>query len=297
MNYKNCPKCNEANPPNMRFCGKCGADMTTADELPPTVFGMSPPIVPPPNFQPQQPAQTPPNFQPPQQNFQQQPNFQQPPPFQTTTPRSSSGKKIALSGGIIGLIVVIAGGFILWTRVIGPYFDKKAHLEKERTNQTRADSTTAMSLLPEDGSIYTSGFQKGKTLDKMQLLQASQNLPPELKSELNNINDATAAEYVRKEDSSQKFLLQILKYNSPAQAAAVCDKVGEALRKNEASLKFVLYHFSGLSSPDECKVEAEDKNKGATKILSRYGFLIIASGHTDNVSRSLLDGFKSKLER
>ncbi len=290
MNNWNCQRCNFTNPAADRFCKNCGTPATntvqSAQDLPPTVIGMSPPFVPnQQNFAPNQPAQTPPPQFPPQmpqpqyqpQQYQPQPQF---------APNKSNGKKFALIGGIGGLIVISAIGIVLWVTVINPYLTEQARLKKESENQTRANSTTAISLLPEEYNTNAGGisqtFRKNKTIDRMQLLQASQNLPPEMQSELKDINDAAAAEYVSTKDGSQKVLLQIFKYNTPAQAVSNCDKVGRELQKNQALLKEVIYVPANAYVPTNCYTYAEDKNKGFTGISTLYGFLLIYSGHKDN---------------
>lgn len=285
MNNWICPKCNAQNTAN--FCMNCGAPANeqSAPDLPPTVVGFQPPIVPnQQNFAPNQPAQTPPHFQ-------QQPNFQPP-------PQSSSGKKIALIGGIIGLVVVIAGGIALWFAVISPYFKEQARLKKEYENGLLAKLTPAKDLLPEEftNSVQMT-FRKGKIIDKMQLLQASQNLPPELKSEVNNINDAAGAEYVSTTDSNRKVVLQILKYNSPEQAVAVCDKIGRELEKSKASLQEVVYNPATLNRETNCHTSGADKKGGYTGVSTLYGFMMIVVGQKDSKPGAVTYEVFKKLER
>ena len=177
MNNWICQKCNTQNTAN--FCMNCGASANaeSASDLPPTVIGMLPPI-PLPN-QPHQ-AQNQPNFgaqnQPNQ--FQNQPNFeaqnqpnfaptQSPPVF--AVPKKSSLPKVLLIGGIVGLLVVGAVGFLLYVKVIDPYLYKQKVEKRERDNQSKANGYSANALLPESVTSKSQTFKRGQVIDKFQL--------------------------------------------------------------------------------------------------------------------------------
>lgn len=274
MNNWICPKCNTAN--TDRFCLNCGEDSIpetqSAPDLPPTVFGV-PPIVPnqfqsQPQFQPNQSAQVPPQ----QQQFEPQ-----------MSPQKLSGKKFALIGGVIGLLVIVGIGFALWAYVINPYMKEQARLKKQSDDQTRANSTTAMSLLPSEfNTIKNDGkFQKEKTMDSLQLLQASQNLPKELKEAVKDIKDAAAAEYGTA-GSSEKVALQIFKYGTPDQALDACRKISGELEKNKSAFEKVTPFVPWVGiPPSRCQTTAKGKNNQYISVNSYYGFLYIASGRED----------------
>lgn len=271
-----CQKCNTQNTAN--FCMNCGAsaNIRSASELPPTVLGFQ---TPPPVPNRSEPENQPP-FPPRQQQYQQQSAG-----FSPAAPaKSKAGLVIA---GVVGLlIIVIGGGIALWFAVIGPYFTEQARLKKERDNQVRADSTTAVGLMP-DGYFVRAGYEpeflaRGKIVDRTQLFQASQNLPPEIRSELKNINDAAAAQYAGQTDPSRKIILQILKYSTPRQAALDCEKIGREFEKNKASFEEVVFFPTNDYLPTNCHTSAVEKSKSYTGISTMYGFLIIYAGHKDN---------------
>lgn len=138
MNEKNCPKCNQSNPLEMKFCMNCGAETTQIDELPATVFGGFP-------TNPQA-RQTQSNFQ--QPNFQQpnfQPNYQQS-NFQNA-PSEGGGNTtkilLGIGGAVIGLIIIIAGGIAIYKA-----FDSRwenadlSNYSKENTSNSGNKSNT-----------------------------------------------------------------------------------------------------------------------------------------------------------
>ena len=71
MNHKTCANCHQSNESDMRFCGKCGAELPqiSADDLPPTVLGGNFGAFAPDGQNTQPPNFPQPNFPPPQQNF------------------------------------------------------------------------------------------------------------------------------------------------------------------------------------------------------------------------------------
>lgn len=289
-----CQKCNTQNTAN--FCMNCGtqANAQEASDLPPTVIGMMPPIMPTnqpnqfqnqPNFQPQQP-QFAPQFQPqvpqPQQQQYQQEQFSSPASQpQVLPPRKSNVKKFVVLGGIIGLLVFAVGGFALWRNVIQPYHLEQWRLKKETDNQNRANSTTAMSLVPVQFDYYGAAgdvYRRKETLDKLQMLQASQNLPPELKQKISEINDAAAASYISDKNSNQKVLLQIFKFNTPERAKAVCQEIVDEVEKKRDSFKSVS-SLRGSIRPGYCFTVVEGKNNENFYATSNYGFLYVSSGN------------------
>ncbi len=274
-------------------CRNCGLPSNyvnqSATDLPATVFGVPPPA--PNQFQAQnqqnyvqnQSGQLPPN----QQQLYQQQSYQPPmPPPQTSysqpvAPKSQL-KKILVIGGLFGFVVVVISGVVLWFAVINPYLKNQTRLKKEKDNQSRANMKTAISLLPSESIIYPGGpnsFKRNKTFDKLQLFQASQNLSPELKQQIKDINDAAAAEYVNEINSSQKFVVQIYKFNSPEQAYNNCVKITQELKKNEALIKSARNNTSDSDKPSACFYGVEFKNNEYTDVRSLYGFLWISSGH------------------
>lgn len=291
MNNWICPKCNLMNAAAEQSCRNCGLPSNYVNQsetdLPATVIGFSPPA--PNQFQAQnqqnyaqnQSAQLPPHQQ---QPYQQQMPPQQASYSQPSAPKKSHLKKILVIGGLFGFIVVVISGVVLWFAVINPYLEKQARLKKEWSNQFRANMMAANSLLPSESTIYqdANSFKRNKTFDKLQLFQASQNLSPELKEQIKDINDAAAAEYVSTSNSNQKFVVQIFKYNSPEQARSTCVKITQELKKNEALFKSVYSYPNNLNdSPSSCHASAQGKNNESTDVKSLYGFLWISSGHKD----------------
>ena len=195
----------------------CGASANAqmADDLPPTVIGMMPPI-PLPN-QPNQ-AQNQPNF-----GVQNQPNQFQNQPSVLVAPKKSSLLKVLLIGGIVGLLVVVAVGFLLYVKVIDPYLYQQKVEKRERDNQLSANGYSANALLPESVTSNSQTFKRGQVIDKFQLFQLTKDLPPEMKSEIKDINDAAAADYTNA--ANQKLALQIFKYNSPEKAKNACANI------------------------------------------------------------------------
>lgn len=274
MNIQNCQKCNFPVDAAEQFCKNCGTPKANAEpDLPPTVVGMMPPVAPnqfqpQPQIQPNQPAQMP----PPQQQYEPQIN-----------PPKSGGKKFLVIGGIVGLIVIFGIGFLVWANVINPYLKKQARLKKESDNQTLASSMNAMNLLPNEFKTISTGvkFQKERTMDSLQLLQASQNLPKELKEAVKDIKDAAAAEYGTA-GSSDKASLQIFKYDTPAKAFDTCKKVSGELEKNKSAFEKVTPFSPWIGiTPSRCQTTAEGKNGQYISVDSFYGFLYVTSGRKE----------------
>ncbi len=236
-------------------CG-AAANAQAADDLPPTVVGFQPSFAPN-QFQAQNQPQPPP---------QNQPNFA-PPAAAFPMNASAKSKKGLIIGGIVGLLMMLVGAGVLAIAFVIPYFTEQSRLKS-------AVSTTATSLVPVE--FITSEpknprtFQQSKTYDKMQLLQASQNLPPELKSEIKDITDAAAAEYTDVVDANRKVPLQIFKFSSPEIAFQKCQKISDALgdTQNQSNLEV---------SPTYCRVMV-NKGDNISVITSLYGFLIVSAG-------------------
>lgn len=307
MNSKNCPQCGHLNQAEMKFCGNCGAKSTGADDLPPTVFSFNPNMssgqVPSANQvqNVQTPAAAPTN-----QNFEQvTPQFQQAlPQFQrqapqqyqpqqfplpssqphVSPPQKSKLKKFIIIGGIIGLLLFMIGGFALWRIVIEPYRYEQRRLKAETDNQNRANSTAAMSLLPTQFDYNgASGdfYRRKETFDKLQVLQASQNLPPALKQKAVEINDAAAATYLSDKNSGRKVILQIFKFNTPERAKATCQEIIDEAEKNRSRFKDIS-SLRNSKSPTYCFVVVEKTNNETIYVTSQYGFLYVALGDEKN---------------
>ncbi|CAN5416394.1 hypothetical protein BH10ACI1_BH10ACI1_31830 [soil metagenome] len=268
-----CQKCNTQN--TMEFCMNCGAEANAqvAPDLPPTVIGMMPPTVaanqiqPPNQFQ----AQNQPNFMP-------QMPFQPPPPL-TAAPKKSKNGIYLIIGGIVGVVVIGALGLLLYVAVIVPYQEGQVNKQtdkREYENQLRADLKAADHIMPESVTSESQTFNRGQVIDKYQLLQASKDLPPELKSEIGNIKDAAAAQYAN--TSGQKMTLQVFKYNLPMQAKTTCEKIGQELINKKDSFVNHLKIDRKESRPTYCSVSAEGKNGEYVSVTSLYGFLYITTG-------------------
>ena len=215
-------------------------------------------------------------------------------------PQKSGRKGFALIGGIFGVIFVLGGICALLIVFVTPYLEEQSRLKKERENQTRANSTAAISLLPEEYVTTVTGgnsqtFRRNRTLDRLQLLEASQKLPPKLREAVKDVNDAATAEYVSTTDGSRKVLLQIFKFGSPAQAVALCDEIGRELKSKQASFKEVNYYPANAAYPTDCGVSAEDGNKGLTGVSTMYGFFIIYSGLKENNPKEARNQVGNKL--
>jgi hypothetical protein len=243
---------------------------------------MSPPISP--NQQPFAPSQSPPQFQPqvplPQQQYQQQFSLPSSQP-QVAPPRKSNAKKFVIIGGIIGLLMVAVGGFALWRNVIEPQLLERRRLKTETDNQNRADSMTAMSLVPPQFDYYGAAgdvYRRRETLDRLKLLQTVQNLPSELRQKTGEISDAAAAAYTSDKNSNQKVILRIFKFNTPEQAKVACQQMVDEVEKNRDKFKSVS-SLRGSISPTFCYTMVEGKNDENLYVTSSYGFLYLTSGN------------------
>lgn len=279
MNNWNCQKCNFFNNAANRFCLSCGEAVNfepqSASDLPPTVIGFQPPTVAV-NQSPNQPHQ----FQAQNQaNFMPQVPFQQSPPSFADAPKKSKKGIFLAIGGIVGVFAIGAIGLLLYAAVFVPYQedqDKKRTDKREYENQLRADLKAADHIMPESVTSESQTFNRGQVIDKYQLLQASKDLPPELKSEVGNIKDAAAAQYAN--TSGQKMALQVFKYNSPMQAKTTCEKIGQELINKKDNFVNRPSINTKESRPTYCSVSAEGKNGEYVGVTALYGFLYITTG-------------------
>lgn len=262
MNTKNCTKCSFLNPAEMRFCQNFGADLTIADELPPTVIGMSPIV--PNQFQNQQ------NFQPPSQ-----------PPVSVVPKKSIIPKILLIVGIIIGLVVVGTFGIFVYDKTIGDHFRRQKREREEQNNLQKANSLTAKELLPESITVKSQLVPRGQVIDKFQMFEMVKTKMPEVNEDVKNINDAASAGYASAD--KREAGLFVFKYNTPEQAKNACQKIGQEMIKNEKN--FVKKPWFGYDDRiGSCGISGEMKNSNYVIVTSVYGFLYISSGYKDYAS-------------
>jgi hypothetical protein len=330
MNNWICPKCSSSNAEGQNFCGSCGTkreEMQQSEpELQPTVLSGYVPQIPLTPNPPQPPKQNQPHFQNQnqQQNYQPQnqqpgqyqpnnyqaqqnsfpPNQQQTPSFQTPNfspqfsastspaPKKSNLKLFVALGSVVAFIFVLIIGVVLWITVINPYLKEQAFIKKEKENQTRANATSPDSLLTADFSSGGNTYRRTQTFNKMQMMQASQYLPPEIKQGSENVTDAAAAEYINSTNSNIKVVLQIFKFNTPENAAAKCRQIGQEMEKRKDPSTTVYYRPSLEKKPNECLASATGKNNQSIRVYSLYGFLLASTGgNADAVAVSATPAF------
>lgn len=270
MNIKNCLKCNYSNPSDMSFCQNCGVDLTTADELPPTVVGFQPPMV----------AA---NQNQPSSQFQNQPDFtaQNQPPIAAVPKKSILPKILLVVGIIIGLVVVGTFGMFVYDKTIGDHLRRQKWEQQEQINLHKANSLIAKDLLPETITVKSQLVSRGQVIDKFQMFEMTKSKMPEVNADIKDINDAASARYASAD--KREAGLMIFKYNSPEQAKNACQKIGQEMIKNEKN--FVKRPFFGYDDRiGFCGISGELKNGEYVTVDSLYGFLYITTGYKDYAS-------------
>lgn len=285
MNYWICQKCNTQN--TSKFCMNCGAaaNEQTASDLPPTVFGFQPSFTPnqfQPKNQPQQQSQ--PNFMP-------QPSFQ-PSPSLADAPKKSKLLKFLLIGGIVGLIVIGSGSFLLYSKVVEPYLYEREIADKEREKESRAKSKTVIELLPETITHNSQTVNRGRTIHKSLLLESIEKKMPPLASDSNNIDDAIAGGYFTADN--REAGMQIFKFNSTEQAKNACKRISQEMTKNKNN--FVREPFIVIVDNFEgtCGASGDSKTGQSVSVASSYRFLYVTSGDKDYVNE-LVAEFRRRL--